>query len=104
MRSTKNNKSRAPYIPALRLDWLTPLYDPVIRWTLRESTFKQRLVQEAGIGRGQRILDVGCGSGTLTLLVKRTCPDAEVFWARCRPNNATNRSSESRKSWIRSFV
>ena len=28
------------YIPALRFDRLTAFYDPLIRWTLREATFK----------------------------------------------------------------
>jgi SAM-dependent methyltransferase len=66
------------YLPALGHDLLTPLYDAVVRWTTPESTFKQHLVRQAGIGRGHRVLDVGCGTATLTLLVKQEHPDAEV--------------------------
>jgi len=58
------------YIPALRYGWLTFLYDPLIRWTLRESTFKRQLVKQAGIEKHHRLLDLGCGTGTLTLLIK----------------------------------
>jgi ubiquinone/menaquinone biosynthesis C-methylase UbiE len=70
-------KSNA-YIPALSYDWLTPLYDLVIKGTMPESTFKRRLIEQARIRRGDRILDLGCGTATLTILIKRTHPDAEV--------------------------
>lgn len=67
------------YIPALRFSWLTPLYDRLIGLTMRESTFKRALVDQAGIARGQRVLDLGCGTGTLTLLVKGRRLNAAVF-------------------------
>ncbi len=66
------------YIHALRYDWLTALYDPVVRWTTREATFKRRLIAESGIEDGHRVLDLGCGTGTLAVLVKRTAPGAGV--------------------------
>jgi len=67
------------YIPALGFDWLTPLYDPLVKWFMPESKFKSHLVKEACVQAGQRVLDVGCGTGTLTIIVKQTHPDAEVF-------------------------
>ena len=72
-------KNRDKYIPALRYDWLTPLYDPLIRWTLREFTFKRGLLKQAGIERGYQVLDLGCGTGTLALLIKSYHPKADVF-------------------------
>lgn len=57
---------------------MTRLYDPLLRWTLRESTFKRKLVEQAHIEKCCRVLDLGCGTATLTLLIKRTHPDAEV--------------------------
>ena len=67
------------YIPALGLDALTPLYDPVLNWVFQEARFKQQLVKQANIQPGQRVLDLGCGTGTLTLLIKQAYPDAEVI-------------------------
>ena len=67
------------YIPALGYRWLTRFYDPVVRLTTREGTFKQELLRQAGVEAGQRILDLGCGTGTLAAMVKRASPDAEVF-------------------------
>jgi len=67
------------YIPALNFHWLTPLYDPVARWLTPEARFKRQMIERAGIGAGSRVLDVGCGTGTLAVLIKQSCPDAAVF-------------------------
>ena len=69
---------QAKYIPALRLRWLTPLYDPLLKWVMREETFKRRLIEQAHIEPGQCVLDLGCGTGTLTVLIKTLRPEAEV--------------------------
>ncbi|HKO99353.1 MAG TPA: hypothetical protein VJU86_20305 [Pyrinomonadaceae bacterium] len=64
------------YIPALSRDWLTPLYDSLIRWTMPESTFKRRLIGQTRIKSGHRVLDLGCGTATLTLFIKQSHFDA----------------------------
>lgn len=66
------------YIPALRYPWLTSLYDPMVAWTTREATFKRALLAQAGIQPGQRVLDLGCGTATLTLALKRAAADCLV--------------------------
>lgn len=67
------------YIPPLRYRWLTPLYDTITRVTSRELTVKQRLVYQASIEKGHRVLDVGCGTATLTILIKKIYPESDVF-------------------------
>src|ERR671924_629326 len=66
------------YVPALDYDWLTPAYDALIRLTMPERAFKQRLIQQAQIRAGHAVLDVGCGTGTLAIMAKRAHPDATV--------------------------
>lgn len=65
------------YVPAAGFDFLLPFYDPLCR-LLRADRFKQRLVDEARIGPEHRVLDLGCGTATLTLMIKRAHPDAQV--------------------------
>lgn len=67
------------YIPALGYRWLTRFYDPVVRLTTREATFKDALLRQANIQDGHQILDLGCGTGTLAMMVKRANRSAEVF-------------------------
>lgn len=66
------------YVPALSYDWLTFLYDPVARLTTREMEFKSALIRQARIADGQRVLDLGCGSGTLAVAMKQSVPSCEV--------------------------
>jgi ubiquinone/menaquinone biosynthesis C-methylase UbiE len=67
------------YIPALGFDFLTPFYDSVVKWTTREAVFKQRLVEKVEIPPDGRLLDVGCGTATLTIALKKKFPHAEVY-------------------------
>jgi len=71
----KNEK----YIPALSYDWLTPFYDPAVRLTTREKVFKKALVKQAKIKANHRVLDLACGTGTLTVLIRRMQPQTEVI-------------------------
>jgi ubiquinone/menaquinone biosynthesis C-methylase UbiE len=66
------------YILPLSYARLTPLYDRFMRWTMRETTFKRRLLSDARIEKGHRVLDLGCGTATLTIMAKRAHPEASV--------------------------
>ncbi len=67
------------YIPALSYEWLTPFYDSVVRLTTRETLFKNALNDQAKIQPGHQVLDLGCGTGTLTILIKQSEPQAKVI-------------------------
>lgn len=66
-----------PFVPALGVDWATPLYDTVARLT-GDRAIKRHLIEQAGIEPGHDVLDLGCGTGTLVLLVKEMRPRANV--------------------------
>jgi ubiquinone/menaquinone biosynthesis C-methylase UbiE len=66
------------YVPALGRRSLTALYDPVLRLTTRERSFKERLLAQASLAGAHDVLDLGCGTGTLAVWAKRRAPDARV--------------------------
>lgn len=67
------------FVPALRFAALTRFYDPVVRLTTRERRVKHELVAAADIPTGGTVLDLGCGTGTMTVWIKQQHPDAHVI-------------------------
>ena len=86
------------YIPALGYDLLTPFYDAVVRLTTRETVFKKALVEQAKFASGQNILDLACGTGTLTILIKQKFPQSTVFGLDGDPNVLQIAESKAKKS------
>ena len=78
--------SESKFIPALGFSALTPFYDRLTRAALDEEGFKNRLIHEARLAPGHRVLDLGSGTGTLTLMLKRAQPEAEVVGLDIDPN------------------
>lgn len=66
------------YLPALRWKALTPLFDTVVQITARERATKRRLLDQANVGPGDSVLDLGGGTGTLAIWLKQRCPNANV--------------------------
>ncbi|OGO65135.1 MAG: hypothetical protein A2029_16865 [Chloroflexi bacterium RBG_19FT_COMBO_47_9] len=71
--------SSTKFIPALSFHWLTPFYDPLFKWAMREDVFKRHMIQQAQITPGMRVMDLGSGTGTLTIMIKQTKPNTDVI-------------------------
>lgn len=74
----EDKAAREEFVPALGREWLTSLYDPLLRLTTREHTFKERLLRQADIRDEAEVLDLGCGTGTLAVWAKRMAPEAAI--------------------------
>ena len=68
----------ADYLPAVRFDALTPLFDVFVRATTREGTFKNRLLDQARLEGELDVLDVGSGTGTLAIRAKERNPALRI--------------------------
>ncbi len=66
------------YIPAAGWDLLLPLYDPLNR-LLGVARLHDELIRQARLEPGQRLLDLGCGTGSLAVRIRRQLPGVEVI-------------------------
>lgn len=63
-----------PFVPALRFKSLTRLYDLLIGLTFPEKKIKQALIDQLQLKKNETILDFGCGTGTLAIMIKEQYP------------------------------
>lgn len=66
------------FIPALRYNWLTRFYNPIVAVTMPEKKFKTALIRQAAITSRHRVLDFGTGTATLSLLLSEQQPGCNI--------------------------
>ncbi|HXE90085.1 MAG TPA: class I SAM-dependent methyltransferase [Terriglobales bacterium] len=69
---------RRTYLPAAGHDWFLPFYD-VITILIGADQARKALLGQADLKPGQRVLDIGCGTGSLAVLLKQQHPQVEVI-------------------------
>ncbi len=80
-RDARNGRSFAvpdSFVPALGFASLTPLYDRALAIATREPIWRNALVEIIAPTAGETILDVGCGTGSQAILLKRMAPGARI--------------------------
>ena len=69
--------SERKYLPAASLDFLLPAYDPIMRLFGFTKALRP-LVEQAELRPHHTVLDIGCGTGALDLLIKELHPDVTL--------------------------
>jgi SAM-dependent methyltransferase len=71
------SETHRTYLPAAGKDWALPFYDPMVK-LLGGDAARRKLLDQAALAPRHRVLDIGCGTGTLVTLMKRLYPGLEV--------------------------
>jgi ubiquinone/menaquinone biosynthesis C-methylase UbiE len=66
------------YLPAAGRDIFLPLYDPIVK-LLGAGAARAAVIAQAGIRPRDRVFDLGCGTGTLAIEIKKRFPEAEII-------------------------
>lgn len=66
------------YVPPLRFHVLTPFYDRIVALTSAEARFRPALLELINPSAGALVVEIGCGTGTLTWQLARRYPAAKV--------------------------
>ena len=69
--------SERSYLPAAGHDFFLPLYDGVTR-LMGIGRTREALLTQAQLQSAQRVLDVGCGTGSLLVLLKQRYPNVDA--------------------------
>lgn len=66
------------YIPALRFHVLTGLFDSLMRFVMRDEQLRRTTLSLLRPEPAERVLDIGCGTGSLAVRLKQEHPRATV--------------------------
>ena len=88
------------YLPAAGRDLFLPLYDPLTT-LIGLGKVRRQLVDQARLQPKQRVLDVGCGTGTLLVLLKRRYPEIEAVGIDPDPRALERATRKARRAQLR---
>ena len=70
-------ESSRNYLPAAGRDFFLPLYDPVVK-LFGGGAAREALLAQAGVCPADRVFDLGCGTGTMAVQIKKKFPGIEI--------------------------
>lgn len=94
------------YIPALRFHALTGLFDPLMRFVMRDEQLRRLTLSLLRPEPAERVLDIGCGTGSLAVRLKQEHPRATVVGTDIDPvalaiAEKKSRAAQVSVTWLR---
>lgn len=65
-------------IPALSFDFLTPFYDFFSNFFGFGNSLRKKFIEKIKLAGDEKILDIGCGTGSLAIVLKKLNPSAQI--------------------------
>ena len=72
-----HSHAQQDYLPAAGKDWALPFYDFITK-ALGADRARNDLLALMDLQPNERLLDIGCGTGTFAVLLKRRFPNLEI--------------------------
>lgn len=88
------------YVPALGDHRLTPFYDATVALMTCERTWRRAFVKQISPQPRDVILDVGCGTGSLAILLKQACGSASIHGSDPDPEALTRAEEKARSAGV----
>src|SRR5262245_59041201 len=93
------NNAERQYLPAAGRDAFLPLYDPFTK-LFGIDGLRMALLDQAALQSHHRVLDVGCGTGSLAVLIKRLYPTVEVTGVDPDPKALARAERKARRAGV----
>jgi ubiquinone/menaquinone biosynthesis C-methylase UbiE len=96
---TSHSHDERDYIPGMGKHYLLPLYD-VVHHLFGLRPIHQEMIRLAGLSAGQRVLDVGCGTGNLLRAAGKRHPDVELSGVDPDPKALARAARKARRARV----
>ncbi|MCO1655032.1 class I SAM-dependent methyltransferase [Pseudonocardia humida] len=97
--TTAHSDTDRPYLPGMGKDILIPFYDVVHR-VFRVGRLHAEMVRRAELEPGQRVLDIGCGTGNLLLALGARRPDLDLAGIDPDPKALARATRKARRAGV----
>jgi hypothetical protein len=84
-RLPESEGATTPRTRGMTLNWLAPIYEPYCRAIGLGQRFREQTLDLAALKPGERVLEVGCGTGVLTRLALQAVGPSGWRWGSIPP-------------------